>query len=113
MTYRKGSEVVREIDRAEQRGHKRKAEELRKRLNNEGVAAAHRSIKTERKHRAQKELSPAKLADELKSKYVAPLVRGIDKLAKINGGKGKYHETCEEALNTLLKALREMRSGKR
>ena len=59
-----------------------------------------------------KEVSPAKLVDNLRSKHVSPLVRGIDAVAKVNGGKGECHTTANDSLNTLEKTLKQMRGGK-
>jgi len=62
--------------------------------------------------RGKKAVSPRKFSDRLKVKLVSPLVKGIDKLAEMNGGKGKFHSQANEALNELLVALREMGGGK-
>ena len=60
-----------------------------------------------------KEISPAKMVDELTKKHVGYLVRGIDAVAKINGGKGPNHKQANDSLNTLIKALKGMRKGER
>lgn len=66
-----------------------------------------------RSRKKPKELSPAKLVDELLSKHVGYVVRGIDKVAEINGGKGTQHKAADAALNALIKALKQMREGKK
>ena len=60
-----------------------------------------------------KEVSSAKLVDQLTRKFVSPMVRGIDNIATANGGKGKYHKQANDALNLLIGALKQMRSGQR
>lgn len=59
----------------------------------------------------EKKQTPAKLVDELTNKFVSPLVRGIDRVAEVNGGKGEYHEQANGALRTLIAALKQMRKG--
>ena len=58
-----------------------------------------------------KEKSPAKLVDQLTRKFISPLVRGIDNVATMNGGKGKWHKQANDALNSLIGATKEMRKG--
>ena len=60
-----------------------------------------------------KEISPAKMVDALTKKHVGYLVRGIDAVAKINGGKGPNHKQANDSLNTLIGALKKMRKGER
>lgn len=62
------------------------------------------------------EKSPAKLVDELTTKYYSPLVKGVDAVAEINGWKpktkrGENHAAANDALTALYKALKEMRKG--
>lgn len=61
---------------------------------------------------ATQEISPAKVSDQLRRDHFSPLVRGIDRLAEINGGKGEYHTAANGALNDFSAALKEMRGGK-
>jgi hypothetical protein len=74
---------------------------------NDGAAPA----KAPAKKKAGKAISPAKAADELSKKYVSPLVKGIDRLAEMNGGQGEQWEAATSALDSLITALREMRGG--
>lgn len=57
--------------------------------------------------------SPAKLVDELSKKHVAAMVRGIDAVAEVNGGKGLAHVCANDALNDLIAALKRMRGGEK
>lgn len=57
--------------------------------------------------------SPAKLVDELSKKHVSALVRGIDAVAEVNGGKGLAHVCANDALNDLIAALKRMRGGEK
>lgn len=57
--------------------------------------------------------SPAKFADDLSRKHVGPLVRGIDKLAEQNGGKGDAYAEADSALNAFVGALKKMREGQK
>lgn len=59
-----------------------------------------------------REVSPAKMVDALVRDYVSPLVRAIDAVAEVNGGKGGYHNAASKALDNLIAAMREMREGK-
>lgn len=66
--------------------------------------------------RKQTEKSPAKLVDELTTKYYSPLVKGVDTVAEVNGWKpktkrGENHAAANDALTALYKALKEMRKG--
>lgn len=65
-----------------------------------------------KKSKPGKGKSPAKFADELSRKYVSHLVRGIDKLAEMNGGKGDAYDEADSALNSFIGALKKMREGK-
>ena len=58
-----------------------------------------------------KEVSAVKQVDELLKKHVGVVVRGIDAVAKINGGQGKWHTQANKALGELITALTEMRKG--
>ena len=82
----------------------------------EALRALRNSAPTETNGKPRKkpmELSPAKLVDELLSKHIGYVVRGIDKVAEINGGKGTQHKAADAALNALIKALKQMREGKK
>lgn len=59
-----------------------------------------------------REVTPAKMVDDLVRNYVSPLVRGVDAVAEINGGKGGYHTQASASLDSLIASLREMREGK-
>lgn len=63
--------------------------------------------------KANREVSTAKMVDELTRQYVSPLVRGIDSVADANGGKGDHHAVASASLDTLIAELRHMREGKR
>lgn len=56
--------------------------------------------------------SVEKFVESLTRNYVSPLVRGIDRIATMNGGKGKRHEEANTALEQLLASLKEMKKGK-
>lgn len=45
--------------------------------------------------------------------YIGKLVRGIDRLADENGGKGECHDACEAALKIVMSSLQRMSEGKR
>jgi len=58
-------------------------------------------------------VSAAKLVDEMTRQHVGKLVRGIDAIAKANGGKGAIHKEADAALNTLIGCLKKMRAGEK
>lgn len=58
------------------------------------------------------EKNPAKLVDELTTKFISPLVRGIDEVAEINGGKGYFWRVSSTSIDSLIKSLNKMREGK-
>lgn len=117
-TAKAAAKVVDAIDQAEANGNKEAAAKLRETLNNKSVSAAKREADKvspppkPRKRKKPKTSSCAKVADELSKKYVSPLVRGIDNLAEINGGKGQFHAAANDALDEFIKALKGMREGK-
>lgn len=118
-TARAAQKVVEVIDQAEAKGDKETAAKLRQTLNGKSVAAAKREadkVKPPHKPKRKKSgggTSPAKIADELSKKHVAALVRGIDQLATVNGGKGLAHVCANDALNDFIAALKRMRGGER
>ena len=59
-----------------------------------------------------KEISPAKLVDALKKKYLSPLVKGIDAVAKVNGGQGPFYKAADAALDKFAVALKGLREGR-
>lgn len=61
--------------------------------------------------RGKEVVNRAKLVDELSRKHVGLMVRGIDAIAKVNGGKGPVHAEANTALNTLIGCLKKMREG--
>ena len=61
--------------------------------------------------RVQAETSPAIEADRLSRRHIGELVRGIDKVARLNGGKGQYHAIANTAINQLISALKKLREG--
>lgn len=61
---------------------------------------------------AVKEVSPAKLVDDLLSK-TGQIVRGIDAVSEVNGGKGEHHKGANACLNNLIGHLKKMREGKK
>ena len=71
---------------------------------NDGIAPA-------KKPSRGKEISPAKMVDALKRDYVSKLVKGIDAVAKVNGGRGDAWQATDDAMNALLAALALMREG--
>lgn len=118
-TAEAAKKVVEVIDESESNGDKETAAKLRETLNGKSVAAAKREadkVKPPSKPSRKKSgsgTSPAKLADELSKKHVGPLVRGIDELATVNGGKGLAHVCANDALNDFIAALKRMRGGER
>lgn len=58
-----------------------------------------------------KEVSPAKLVDELRKKHVGPLTRGLDAVAEMLGGAGANHKAALEAMDVVEKSLKAMRGG--
>lgn len=118
-TAEAAKKVVEVIDDAESKGDKETASKLRETLNNGSVSAAKREAdkvkppaRPSRKKKSN-EVSPAKLVDELSKKHVGPLVRGIDAVAQVNGGKGLAHVCANDALNDLISALKRMRGGEK
>jgi len=113
-TAEKAAKVVDAIDKATQAGDRERAQELRDSLER-SVNSAHKKVAPPKKPAKKKprEVTPAKVVDELRRQHVSPLVRGIDQVAKINGGKGRYHTQANKALDNLLLALKEMRGGKK
>jgi len=59
-----------------------------------------------------KEISPAKMVDELKRKYLSPLVKGLDAVAKVNGGQGPFYKAADAALDKFAVALKSLREGR-
>lgn len=121
-TAKAAAAVVEVIDESEASGDKETAAKLRETLNGKSVSAAKREAdkvkppgkpKLERKKKAGDGKSPAKLVDDLSKKHVGPLVRGIDAVAEINGGKGLAHVCANDALNDLIAALKRMRGGEK
>lgn len=116
-TAQAAAAVVEVIDEAKVNGDEETAARLTETLNKKSVAQAKREadkVKPPKKPRtkASKEVSPAKLVDQLTRKYVSPLVRGIDAVAKINGGKGECHAAASGALDSFITSLKKMREGK-
>lgn len=70
------------------------------------------AAKPPKKAKSGKALNPAKLVDQLIRKQVSPLVKGIDAVAKVNGGKGPHHERASAAIDKLIVELKAMREGK-
>lgn len=62
--------------------------------------------------KSPKKQSIAKTVDEYRKKCVGPLVRGIDIIAGINGGKGENWNRANTGLSEVEAALKEMRKGK-
>jgi ParB-like chromosome segregation protein Spo0J len=119
-TAETAKKVVEVIDQAEANGDKATAAKLRETLNGKSVSAAKREAdkviapakpKPSRNKKSGSGSSPAKTVDQLSKKHVGPLVRGIDEVAKINGGKGLAHVCANDALNDLIAALKRMRGG--
>lgn len=112
-TAETAASVVKVIDKAQANGDAETARKLRETLNTKSVAAAKREVeRLEPKRRRTKEVTPAKLVDQLTRKHVSPLVRGIDAVAKINGGKGDAHKAANDALNSFIASIKKMREGK-
>lgn len=44
---------------------------------------------------------------------IGPFIKKIDELARINGGKGKWHKQAEDAMEAMLEALSHMRDGEK
>jgi len=65
------------------------------------------------KKKAGREVESAKSLFRDLQKHVGILVRGIDAMAKANGGKGAKHKKANDSLNTLIGAMKEMREGKK
>lgn len=77
----------------------------------DGIETPTATKKPESPKRKTKELSPAKLCDQLTRKHFSALVKGIDAVAKINGGKGEHHAAANAALNSFMASLKKMREG--
>ena len=107
-TLEKASRVVEEIDKAAESGDRERARELREKLER-SVNGAHKAVSPPKPKQTQ-ELSPVKMVDECK-RHVGAVVRGIDAIAKVNGGKGENHSSANAALDVLLMALSRMRKG--
>ena len=115
-TARKAAEVVVKIDEAEAAGDTETATDLRETLET-SVAAAHRKVETpkpkKKPAKGKEKESAAKLIDTLTRTCISPLVKGIDKVALLNGGKGAFHTTASGALDDCISAMKEMRKGER
>ena len=76
------------------------------------LTAAVEAVKP-RKRKQGREVSVAGLVDTLRRKYVGPLARGIDTVAKENGGKGPQYKIVDDAIEVIEIALKQMREGKK
>ena len=54
----------------------------------------------------------AKLVDELTRAHIGPIARGLTAIGKANGGEGAVWRKADGALNKLIAALKELRTGK-
>lgn len=57
--------------------------------------------------------SAAKLADALSSQHIGHIARGLTAIAKANGGEGLQFQQADAGLNQMIRAIQEMRKGKR
>jgi hypothetical protein len=60
-----------------------------------------------------REITPAKVIDKIVTAHVSPLVRAIDEVAEINGGKGDCHRAASQCLDDLIDVLDKMREGQK
>lgn len=112
-TAETAAKVVEVIDEAAANGNSEAAARVREALNKKSVNAgkAEADKVSGKPKRKTKELSPAKLCDQLTRKHFSALVKGIDAVAKINGGKGEHHAAANAALNSFMASLKKMREG--
>lgn len=77
------------------------------------AAAKPKESKTKRAAKGKEVVSSAKLVDMLTKKHVGHIARGLTEIAEANGGEGEQFNKADAGLNQLIRALQEMRKGKR
>jgi ParB-like chromosome segregation protein Spo0J len=108
---RQALKVIEAIDQAEQEGDGARAGQLRTLLNTKSIKAAHDHLQPMLEPQPGQEISPLRIGEELLRKYVGPLARGLDTLARANGGQGTWYRAADDALETVSRAISQMKQG--
>jgi hypothetical protein len=69
--------------------------------------------RTPRKAKGHEKPSAAKLVDALTKRHIGHIARELTRIAEINGGEGAQFKSADAGLNQLIRALQQMRDGKK